>query len=257
MVRLYCKREYIHDKLILLKDREQIHYLCNVLRLRINDEVVIFDGQGNEYRCRIQDISRFVVRLLIKGRFKRMMEGRIDLTVACALPKHKGRFDELIDKLSQLGVNRIIPMLTERVIIRWDSKQRQHHYRRWLKIARQACIQSGRSVLPEIEPIRDISQVLSYSNYYDLKLIPTPMERERTLIEAVSSAGNRRNILVLIGPEGDFTIQELSRAKREGFISVSLGDLILRVDTAALSIVSFLRLYNLNLTACNISSPIN
>ena len=242
MNRLYCPKELIKGEQIFINDRKQIHYLKDVLRLKLKSNIFVFDGQGNEYLCQIQWLSKKATRLLIKKRIKIKPKRKINLAIACALPKHKDRFDDLVDKLSQLGVDRIIPMITERVIVRWDYNQRQKHQQRWCKIAQQACAQSRRNALPIIEPIKEMDTVLSYGEFYDLKLIPVVFEKKRNLRDIISSA-LPKSALILIGPEGDFTTQELNRAKKSGFIPIFLGDLILRVETAAIAVAAFFRLY--------------
>ncbi|MGD9015223.1 MAG: RsmE family RNA methyltransferase [Candidatus Omnitrophota bacterium] len=242
MARIYCPEESLRSENIVVNQRAQIHYLCDVLRLKINDHIFVFDGKGNQYDCQIQQLSKKEARLLKKEKINIKLQWKINLAIACALPKQKSRFDDLVDKLSQLGVDRIIPMITERVIVRWDANQRQRHNQRWRKITQQACIQSGRNNLPVIEPIQGIKQILTRAHAYDLKLIPTLMEKKNNLRELLSEP-LPRSVLFLIGPEGDFTHQELTQAKTCGFIPVSLGDLILRLDTACIAVTAFFRLY--------------
>ena len=241
MARLYCPKESIRGKEIFINDPRQIHYLCDVLRMKVGDDIYVFDGQGKEYRCEIKGLSNKRITLLIKKENHNKFRSKFNLTVACALPKQKNRFDDLIDKLSQLGVDKIIPMITQRVVVRWDHSQRQRHHQRWLMITRQACIQSGRNVLPIIEPIKEIRQILNSTEAYDLKLIPTIIEKKQNLRNVVNKS-NPKKILILIGPEGDFTESELGQAVNAGFIPVCLGDLVLRVDTAAIAVASFFSL---------------
>ncbi|MFH1338579.1 MAG: RsmE family RNA methyltransferase [Candidatus Omnitrophota bacterium] len=242
MARLYCPKELIFGERIDIHKPEQIHYIRDVLRLGVGDVIVVFDGEEHEYRCRITELSKKEAKLLIEKKIKAKVEPKLTLAVACALPKQKNRFDDLLDKLSQLGVDKIYPMITERVVVRWDYGQRQKHHRRWQKIAEQACAQSGRSALPVIEPVREMNQILSFAESYELKLIPTLLEKSRRLREAVCGS-LPGSILVLVGPEGDFTKQELGQAESAGFIPVFLGDSVLRVDTAAIAVAAFIRLY--------------
>ncbi|MFH1678304.1 MAG: RsmE family RNA methyltransferase [Candidatus Omnitrophota bacterium] len=261
MTRIYCPKELIIGKQFVVNERRQVHYLRDVLRLRVNDEIIVFDGQGNEYYCQLDELSKRSARLFIKEIIRVKPQHKPCLAVACALPKQKSRFDDLVDKLTQLGVDKIIPMITERVIIRRGSNQKRQSHQRWCKIAEEACAQCGRSALPVIEPVKAISQVLVDSDSYDLKLIPTLTERmyplHSTIGESAPDSFNQdvlnlkdsipesfpKSILAMIGPEGDFTGQELEQARKAGFIPVSLGKQVLRVDTAALAVAAFLRLY--------------
>jgi 16S rRNA (uracil1498-N3)-methyltransferase len=239
MARLHCPKEFIGEEQIIINQPRQVHYLRDVLRLRFGDDVSVFDGEGHEYHCCIQGVSKTRLTLMIKGKSDIELRQKIYLAIACALPKQRNRFDDLVNKLSQLGVNKIIPMITERVIVRWGPEQKQRYQQRWAKIAEAACIQSGRDSLPAIEPIREISQVLTED--YDLKLIAALTDNRQTL-KGVLSKPLPKSILVLIGPEGDFSKQELTRAKKTGFIPLDLGSLVLRVDTAAIAVAAFFRL---------------
>ena len=241
MTRLYYPAKLIDKKQILISQRRQIHYMLDVLRLKADEEIFVFDGEGNEYRCRIQGISKELVSLCVKQRISSRLNRKISLSIACALTRQKGRFDDLVDKLSQLGVDRIIPMLCQRVVLRWDYGQKQRHQLRWQRIAQEACRQSGRNALPVIEPVTDINRILSFGGDYDLKLIPTPSEKRQNLANVLFKSQAER-ILVLIGPEGDFAQQELAGAKKAGFIPVLLCDLTLRVETAAIAVAALFKL---------------
>jgi 16S rRNA (uracil1498-N3)-methyltransferase len=242
MHRLYCPSKNISSDKIIIEEREQIHHAKDVLRLRINEEVTIFDDKGNEYRSILENALPRSLTFKIKERYKiNSHPAKIKITVACAIPK-AGRMDEIIDKLTQLGVDRIIPLQTERVIVKLDKHKKLLRQERWKKIALNASLQSQRNTIPLIEPIKDIRQVLSTAEDFDLKLIPT-LTGERKSLKDILEKSKPKNILVLIGPEGDFTEKELELAKSRGCISVSLGDLVLRIETAAVVTVSFIRLY--------------
>ena len=247
MARIYWPKVFNIGQEINIDDRQQIHCLRDVLRLKLDDDIFVFDGHGKEYLCQIQELSRSSVRLTIKAEIRIKPRVKSYLAIACALTKQKGKFDDLVDKLSQLGVDKIIPMITERVIPHWDSEQKQRNRSRWHKIAKKACAQSGRNALPIIEPVREIDYILHNSQSYDLKLIPTLMGSRQNLRQIINdSLTSKKSILVLIGPEGDFSQEELNLAAKEKFIPVFLGEQTLCVDTAALTVASFLRLYESN-----------
>ncbi|MCX5706225.1 MAG: RsmE family RNA methyltransferase, partial [Candidatus Omnitrophica bacterium] len=150
------------------------------------------------------------------------------ITLACAIPK-KAKFDDIVDKLTQLGSARIIPLKTERVIVKLDNHKEALRLTRWRKIAQAASQQSKRSDIPVIEPPKDLEDLLTQSQDFDLKLIPTLEGRRKTLKEIFSKI-QPRNILILIGPEGDFSAKEIAMALKSGFIPVTLGDLVLRIN---------------------------
>lgn len=240
MHRLFCQSCEISEGKIIIADKSKAHHLKDVLRLRQNDKVSVCDEKGNVYDCIIRDLSG-AVELDIKEKHSASLKKGPTLTIACAIPK-KAKFDEIVDKLTQIGVDKIVPIETERVIVRWDSQKKALQKKRWEKIAFSAAEQSQRNNLPIIEEIKDIRQVFEGSGNYDLKLIPALIGRRRSLKEVLRKSKSK-SILVLIGPEGDFSQQEIELAKKAGFIPVTLGSQVLRVDTAAVAIASFIRLY--------------
>jgi 16S rRNA (uracil1498-N3)-methyltransferase len=242
MHRLYSPTQNISGDKIILDDKDQVHHAKDVLRLKDNEEVVIFDAQGNEY-CSILEKSlpgSMVFRIKNKKNFIPNLS-KVKLAVACAIPK-RAKFDDIVDKLTQLGVDRIIPMQTGRVVVKLDMRKANSRLSRWKKIALNASLQSQRNTLPILEPLKKIEEVLCNLRGYDLKVIPT-LIGEREALKNILTKNKPRNILVFIGPEGDFTPGEINQAKKAGFIPVSLGDLVLRVETAAVAVVSFIRLY--------------
>lgn len=240
MYRFFSQIQNISDNKIIISDRNQVHHIRDVLRLKKKDAVVIFDNKANEYITDIERFSPQSIILKIKEKYQ-IPAKNTKITIACAIPK-KSKMDDIVDKLTQLGVDRIIPMLTKRVIIKLDKERGALRLKRWQRIAMNASLQSQRNMVPIIEPIREIAKVLSEAQDFDLKLMPT-LIGERRLLKEVFAKPKPKNILVLIGPEGDFTEEEVNLAKESGFIPVSLGDLVLRVETAAIAVASFIRLY--------------
>lgn len=241
MHRFFALSQSISQNKIIISDKNQIHHIKNALRLKPKDEVIVFDDKGNEYKSIIEEISTQNVSFRIKARHKIIPSKRVKITVACAIPK-KSNMDDIVDKLTQLGVDRIIPLETERVIVKLDEHKKILRQKRWEKIAQNASQQSQRNQMPIIESIKGIKEVLSKAQDFDLKLIPTLIGRRKTVKEILDKF-KPKNILILIGPEGDFSPQEVNSAKKAGCIPVSLGDSVLRVETAAIAIVSFIRLY--------------
>lgn len=242
MQRLYCPTRNILGDKIIIDDKDQVHHAKNVLRLKLNEKAIIFDDKGNEYKSVLGKVLATSMIFEIKERRKIIPKtSNIKVTVACAIPK-ASHMDGIIDKLTQLGVDRIVPLETERVIVKLNRHKRILRQERWKKIALNASQQSQRNTLPILEPIKNVKEFLSNSGDFDLKLIPTLIEDRKPLKE-VLDAPKPKNILVLIGPEGDFTPKELELAKKSGCIPVSLGDLVLRVETAAVAVASFIRFY--------------
>lgn len=223
-------------------EEEQVHHMKDVLRLKPNDEVEMFDEFGNEYGCVIEGVSDRQIELRITmRRMAPPKDESVRITVACATPKNV-LMDDIVDKLTQLGVDRIIPLETERTIVKMDKFKKFLRLERWKRIAKSASQQCKRNNIPVIDSVRRIDEVLAEAESFDLKLIPTLAGEHRSIKEAFSQIKGKK-ILVLIGPEGDFTDEEVDLAMKAGCIPVSLGPLVLRVDTAAISVVSFIKLY--------------
>lgn len=240
MHRFFCPGSNITKNKIIIDDKEELHHIKDVLRLKEEDKISIFDGRGNEYIGPIQELSNKAIVVRVKEKLSSKDTG-INITVACAIPKGR-KMDDIVDKLTQLGVYRIIPLKTQRMIIDLDEKKEQSRHRRWEKIVISAAKQSKRKTLSVIDSIQDIRNILSNASNFDLKIIPTLSGKTRPLKDILRQ--NRyKDILIIIGPEGDFTPGEVNLAKRAGCIPVSLGKLVLRVDTAAIAVTSFIRLY--------------
>jgi 16S rRNA (uracil1498-N3)-methyltransferase len=242
MHRFYVPAQGISSDKIIISDKNQIHHIKDVLRLKQGDSFAAFDEKGNEYIADIGTLSSRAIELRIKqGQRAVRKGGGLKLTLACAVPK-KAKIEDIIDKLTQLGVERVIPLKTERVIVKLDRLKTTGRQQRWERIALSASQQCQRNTLPAVDRVKDIREVLSESRDFDLKLIPV-LSGERKTLKEIFAGCQPKNVLVLIGPEGDFTQQEVNSAVRAGFIPVTLGDLVLRVDTAAVAVASFIKLY--------------
>lgn len=238
MQRVFCNSGNISANKISLTDNCLAHHLKDVLRIKENASVIACDELGKEYNCVVTNLTGQCVELTIKNIMKNDSVGKTKITVACALPK-KSKFDDIIDKLTQLGADRIIPLQTERVIVKLDKDKEKSRFQRWNKIALSASEQSQRNTLPVIEPVMNLEDVLKDSAGFDLKLIPALIGERKTLPH-ILAASAPRNVLVLIGPEGDFSPTEVALAIKAGCVPVTLGKLVLRVETAAVSVVSML-----------------
>lgn len=236
MHRFYVDR--VNGDTAVITDVGQLHHLKNVLRLKVKEGVVVFDSAGNEYAGFVTAIEKKQAIIKVTST-KPARSNQTKLTVACAVPKGD-RMDDIIDQLTQLGVERVIPMWTERVVVKLNETKKESRLKRWRNIAQSAARQSQRNNIPFIEPVTSVTDVISQSQGCDLKLIPH-LSGARKLIKDVLTAAKPKDIIVLIGPEGDFTPEEVDLALKAGFIPVSLGDTVLRVATAAVAVASYLK----------------
>jgi 16S rRNA (uracil1498-N3)-methyltransferase len=241
MRKYFCEQADISDNKITISAKGKVHHIKDVLRMKEGDSLIISDKEGRSYITKIEGISEQTVVLAIKEYKAAAPAQKVFVAVACALPK-KSRMDDIIDKLTQLGVDRIIPLQTTRVIVKLDKKKKALRQARWLKIAQSAAEQSQRNSLPIVDPVRDFKELLVLSKDFDLRLIPALIGERKALKEVLKNT-QAKSILVTIGPEGDFSEEEVRLAVARSFIPVTLGDLVLRVETAAVAVASYIRFY--------------
>jgi 16S rRNA (uracil1498-N3)-methyltransferase len=241
MYRIFIQSRAINDGRITFADKDDVHYLNTVVRMKVGEAVEAVDEKGVVYRAQIEAVGKDKVSAVIKeSKSPEDNANNYALTVACAIPK-KAKFDEIIDKLTQLGVTRIIPLRTERVVVKIKKLDEDGRVARWRKIVESASLQSKRGFVPMVEQVSDFAQVIAQAKEYEVKIIPALVDARVTLKEALGDAKGKR-IIVLIGPEGDFTPQEVMQAKAAGFVPVTLGERVLRVDTAAIAVAGFISL---------------
>lgn len=238
MNRFYCKFFQVQGNKIIILDPEQLHHLKDVLRFKAGNKAAIFDDKGNDYSVKLVDISEKQAEFLILKKESSLNIRKTKIAIACAIPK-KSKIDDIIDKLTQLGVDRIIPLTTERVIVKIDPAKGLQRLKRWEKIALSASKQSQRNNVPIVDPVTDFSQLIRQSQEFDLKLIPN-LEGSRKTLKEIFAKTNPKSVLAIIGPEGDFTVKEIAEAIHAGFIPVTFGNQVLRVETACLYIASIL-----------------
>lgn len=239
MNRFFVNSAQIKNGQLAIVDIQQLHHIKNVLHIKIGQDIEVCDEHEIEYIAKLQqvkvDLLIFKIRQIKKSKNLNLLK----ITIACAIPKNV-KMDDIVDKLTQLGVERVIPLETQRVIVRLTAEKKVARRKRWEEIALSAAKQSHRSSITIIDPVTRLKDLFKNNNEFDLKLIPTLEGSRRKLKEVLNM---QRNILVLVGPEGDFSKEEVTLATDAGCIPVSLGDTVLRVDTAAIAIASFFRFY--------------
>jgi 16S rRNA (uracil1498-N3)-methyltransferase len=245
MNRFYVPKKNISFGQMMIVEPSDVHHLVHVLRLKTGDKVCVSDGEGVNYETRVASLLREKVILQIEGQspLKAKNQKKAHISLGIAVPKN-ARFEEIVDKLTQLGIDVIIPLFTERTLVRKEffDKRRDRLFRVMFSAAKQ----SGVSVLPELKEGVDFLTFLKSLSTYDVCLLPNLSQQDLSLKKAVSTLKTRSKtvrILVLIGPEGDFTKREIDLALKAGCQAVSLGESVLRVDTAALAVASFLKLF--------------
>ena len=247
MSRFYAPKENVKSNSIYIDGREARHIL-NVMRLKENDKVTVFDGTGREYTGFIKQAhlrQGFGGQAKPKALTVEIMttktpkpEALPEITLAQSIPK-KEKMDYIVEKATELGVRGIIPIASERTIVKLEEAKALDRVKRWKKIAREAAKQCGRTDIPEIENVRKFYNAVDTVNNFDLALMACLSEEVMPLKEAVKGF-ETGSIIVFIGPEGDFTPEEIRMAKGTSCKLVSLGKKVLKSDTAGLFVLSVL-----------------
>ena len=219
-----------NDEYIL--DRDQSHYLKNVLRLKTSMNVRLFNGSGYEHLGMIKNVSKDRVSIFVLSKEKKNNESPLKVNFIIAISK-SSKFDSLIQKLTELGVSSITPIQSERSEIKIRSKDQSKKIEHWEKIAISACQQCDRDRPPKIHGIGTFSSIVTVRSE-NMKFILEPSANS-----ALSSSSiEMEEICMLSGPEGGFSPKELLLADEHGFKPVSLGPRILRTETAPIVALS-------------------
>ena len=216
------------------------HHLTRVLRLRVGEPVVLFDGRGKEYPAEILEARRQLVRFKVRAGKRVDRESPLSLMLGLGLSRPT-IMDLIVQKVTELGVNEIVPIKTERAQPWSTSEKATSRIKRWERIAQEAARQSGRNLVPSIWPLTDFPQLLEETEARELKLICWEEEERNDLKQAFELKGRIRQGCVLVGPEGGFSSREVEQAASAGFQSISLGRRILRTETAAIMVISLLQ----------------
>jgi 16S rRNA (uracil1498-N3)-methyltransferase len=228
------------DKSVVLDADETLH-LRDVLRLHPGDEVFVFDGTGREFSCAVAAITRSSSDLTILSEVEPSRpESPLNLSLAVALLKHE-KFDLVVQKATELGVNRIIPVTSDRAEVRPRSDEYAgKRIARWQRIALEAAKQSGRARVPEIAPVSfaDFTQEKAEA---DLALMFAERAGQSLGKVCKSFTNPFASLVALIGPEGGWTDAEIETAREGGWMIVTLGGRIMRAETAAIAIVALLQ----------------
>jgi len=239
MSRFYFPPEAFQDNYIEISG-DELHHIRDVMRLEVDDEIIAFDGTGKEYHGRIESIDQGRARIKVEKVLKRKKTAQFTLVAAVGIPK-KEKMDLIVQKLTELGVERIIPVMTSRTVVRIKGDKIKKKLERWTKITIEAAKQSGRNTLPVIEEVVSFNNLLPQLKKYDQIFLPCLWGKREALLSAID--GSKKNNLFMIGPEGGFTAQEIEQAVSEGAKLVTLGENTLRTDTAAIAIGAILNAY--------------
>lgn len=235
------------ERLPLVED-DLIKQIRSVLRLGSGDLIHVLDNFGNLFELEIQSVERDKVWATIKNHIPENKTRKFTVEVAQSLIKGQ-RFEWCLEKLTELGADRIVPIISERCVIKTDGTAKENRLHRWQSIAKEAAEQSERNTMPDIvapQTLPEYMQTAKNTANHGLQLICAERDQRqplRSFLEKIAAEGKPKDIdsiekiSILVGPEGGFTDSELAHAKNQGWEPVSLGSRILRSDTASISAI--------------------
>jgi 16S rRNA (uracil1498-N3)-methyltransferase len=242
MHRFYIAPENWNPDALSLRGPEA-HHARDVLRMKRGDRAVVFNGRGREITAEIVDLAKSEIHL------RKLHESetpplRCRMTLGQAIPKGKN-MDLIVQKAVEIGAAEIAPLISERTIVDLDQKEAEQKREKWQQIAIEAAKQCGQNWLPQIHAPQKLKDFFSHAGHVDLRLIgslqPDAVHLKKILSDYAQQHGDRpKNVLMMVGPEGDFTPAELALAKTHGCLPITLGPIILRVETAAIYCLSVL-----------------
>ena len=242
MPKFFVNQENIQDKKIAIIG-EDVNHIKNVLRKNKNDTIEICDVQnGANYLCEIVELQKEQIICNIIETLQSTSEPNTYVHIYQGLPK-SDKMELIIQKSVELGVSEITPINMSRCIVKLDSKDAIKKVERWQKISEVAAKQSGRDIVPKINNISNLGEVLNQCKEYDTILLAYENEKENKLkneIENLKKQKNKLKIAVIIGPEGGIAEEEVEKAKQQGAKIITLGNRILRTETVALNILSII-----------------
>ena len=220
---------------------DNLKYLKQVMRLKQGDKIHVFDGYGNEFEAVIKDFYPKTV-LITLGKKIPQAGREISITLAQAIPK-AGKMDAIVKSAAELGVDVIIPFGAKRSVSRITGEKSFLKVARWQKIAGEAARCCHSSHIAKVSEVLSFADMLSSASSDSLRLIFWEEESQKTVKDVLTdkSFAVAKNFFIVVGPEGGFSKDEVTMAKKVGFVSVSLGKQILKVETAAVAIISIIQ----------------
>jgi 16S rRNA (uracil1498-N3)-methyltransferase len=234
MHRFFADHDFIKEDRIFITG-DDAHHISKVLRLKEDDEVVVCDKQGTDYRCSIKAITKDEVELWILKKEASSSEPPIEITLYQGVPKGD-KLETVIQKCVELGGVKIVPVAMKRSVAVIKDKEKKKQ--RMQKIALEASKQCGRAKVPRVSEVLSFKEALADAKENDLKILPYEAENKQKLKDILLENKNSIKIAIFIGPEGGFDEEEIKLAKENGFKTVTLGPRIMRTETAPLACIS-------------------
>jgi 16S rRNA (uracil1498-N3)-methyltransferase len=236
--RIYQSKALSSGQIFDLDAQATVH-LTKVLRLRVGDELVVFNGEGGEFEATVSTIERRAASIELGKAIDREVESPLELVLVQGVSRGE-RMDYTVQKAVELGVTQIVPVNTERTVVNLKGDRLVRRQQHWQAVVNGACEQSGRNIVPEVKPIVPLQQWLDEPNSDSasgLKLV-LHHRAETSLADCPRPEGR---VIVLIGPEGGLSLPEITAAESSGYLPLRLGPRVLRTETAAVAALAILQ----------------
>lgn len=240
----YVKNEQIDgEKAVIIGG--DVKHIRDVLRYNVSDILDICDDDGVRYTTKITGFDKETVFLDVIEKSDFTTEPSINVTLFQGMPK-ADKLELIIQKTTELGVSAVVPVITERTVVKFDEKDINKKVERWNKISQEAGKQSGRQKIPVVEKPIKLKNLIENISKYDILLLPYECEKEMTLKSALRNLKEKcKNVAIFIGPEGGFSEEEVDMLTNlDNVRKVTLGPRILRTETAGIATVAMV-LYEL------------
>lgn len=235
MQRYFVKNRASEDRFFI--DEEDRHHIVKVMRMELGDQIICVDPDGKQAICRLAEITDERVAADVVQWKEEVSELPISVTIASGLPKGD-KLEWIIQKGTELGAHQFIPFSAARSVVKWDEKKAAKKIERWQKIAKEAAEQSHRAMLPKVERAMSFKELLAKSKEFDYKLAAYEEESrngETSVFSAVlKQLKPGESLLLVFGPEGGLSEEEVQQLTHNGFDLCGLGPRILRTETAPL-----------------------
>ena len=241
MLRRFFVEEIRADNGTCIISGPEAKHIANVLRMKAGDRFILMDGRGSRFQAVIESASSKGVRAVLEKPLPKPPPSPVHITLCQALTKSRA-MDYLLQKTSELGVDRVVPFYSERTTVRYKKERLVNKMRHWREIAISAAKQCGRGIPTQIEPPSSFRELMErWRGEVALKVVLWEEEGAKDLKGLLKLSPSADNFVGMIGPEGGFTEEEINIARNSGFIVASLGHRILRADTAAITTVAIVQ----------------
>lgn len=238
--RFFVEEIRVKEGHCIITDPEARH-ISKVLRMGPGERLILMDGKGTRFLALIESVSSREVSVALEKPLPIPIPSPVKIVLCQALLKSR-TMDYVIQKTSELGVDSIIPFASKRTVVRFEKERLANRMRHWREIAQSSAKQSDRDRPALIDPVLTFSELITKWKKTDsLKIILWEDEPSRDLKAQLRASSPTKQFVVMVGPEGGFGREEIEAARNAGFISVSMGNRVLRAETAAMTLVGIVQ----------------